>query len=185
MATALLFERDDVGEVEDWAERIPKLRGTSILWIDLERPDEKEIRSLVEQLDLSEESAKQLADRECRPRLSDYGAYLQVAVCAVRDTQRRELERVECIVSKQWVVTVHDSPLEVLETFRGRAAGSGDIGRLEGGLFLADLLEWVLAGYLDAFESIEGELDDVDARAMRGKVQSTEGRARGARRGAP
>ena len=175
MATALLFERDDVGEVEDWAERIPKLRGTSILWIDLERPDENEIRSLVAQLDLSEESAKQLADRECRPRLTDYGAYIHVTVCAVRDTQRRELEQVECIVSKQWVVTVHDSPLEVLETFRGRAAGSGDMGRLEGGLFLADLLEWVLAGYLDAFESIEGELDDVDARAMRGKVQSTEG----------
>ena len=174
MATALLFERDDVGQVEDWAERIPKLRDTSILWIDLERPDEQEIRSLVEQLDLSEESAKQLADRECRPRLYDHGAYIQVAVCAVRDSQRREIERVECIVSKQWVVTVHESPVAVLETFRERAAGSGDIGRLEGGLFLSDLLEWVLAGYLDAFERIEDELDDVDAQAMRGKVQSTE-----------
>jgi magnesium transporter len=175
MATALLFERDDVGEVEDWAERIPKLRGTSILWIDLERPDEKEVRSLVEQLDLSEESARQLADRECRPRLCDYGAYIHVTVCAVRDTQRRELEWVECLVAKQWVVTVHDSPLEVLETFRERAAGSGDIGRLEGGLFLADLLEWVLAGYLEAFEKIEEDLDDVDARAMQRRVQSTDG----------
>ena len=179
MATALLFERDDVGEVEDWAERIPKLRDTSILWIDLERPDETEIRSLVEQLDLSEESAKQLADRECRPRLSDYGPYLQVSVCAVRDTQRRELVRVECLVSKQWVVTVHDSPLEALETFRERAAGSGDIGRLDGGLFLADLLEWVLTGYHDAFERIEEELDEVDARAMQRQVQSTEGALEG------
>ncbi|HEU0248302.1 MAG TPA: CorA family divalent cation transporter [Gaiellaceae bacterium] len=175
MATALLFERDEVGEVDDWAERIPRLRGTSILWIDLERPDEKEIRSLVDQLDLSEESAKQLADRECRPRLCDHGEYIQVTVCAVRDRRRRELERVECLVSKQWVVTVHDAPLEVLETFRERAAGSGDIGRLDGGMFLADVLEWVLAGYLDAFERIEEELDEVDTRAMQGKVQSTEG----------
>jgi magnesium transporter len=179
VATALLFERDDVGEVEDWAERIPKLRSTSILWIDLERPDENEIRSLVEQLELSEESARQLAERECRPRLYDYDTYVQVTVCAVRDRQRRELERVECLVSKQWIVTAHDSPLEILETFRERAAGSGDIGRLDGGLFLADLLEWVLTGYLDAFERIEEELDEVDARAMQRRVQSTEGTLEG------
>ena len=175
MATALLFERDEVGEVEDWAERLPKLRDTSILWIDLERPGETEIRSLVEQLDLSEESAKRLADRECRPRLGDHGEYIQVTVCAVSDRQRRELERVECLVSKRWFVTVHDSSLEAIETFRQRAAGSGDIGQLDGGMFLADLLEWVLAGYLDAFERIEEELDDVDTRAMRGNVRSTDG----------
>ncbi|MGH3066280.1 MAG: magnesium transporter CorA family protein [Gaiellaceae bacterium] len=176
MSSALLFERDDVSEVEEWAERLPKIRDTSILWIDLERPDKKEIRSLVEQLDLSEESAEQLADRkERQPRLCDHGAYIHVTVCAVRDTQRRELERVECLVSKRWVVTLHESPLEALEALRERATGSGNVGRLDGGLFLADLLEWVLAGYLDAFGRIEGELDDVDTRVMQGKVQSTEG----------
>lgn len=175
MTHALLFEREDVAEVDDWREQLPRLRRSSILWIDLERPDEKEIRSLVEQLDLSEESAKQLAHRECRPRLRDHGTYIHATVCAVRNEQRRELEPVECLVSKQWVVTVHESSLEVLETFRERAAGFGDIGRLDGGLFLADLVEWVLAGYLEAFERIEQDLDEVDARAMQRKVRNTEG----------
>jgi Mg2+ and Co2+ transporter CorA len=172
---ALLFDREDVAEVDDWAEQIPRLRRSSILWIDLERPGEDEIRSLVEQLELSEESARQLTDRECRPRLRDHGTYLHVTVCAVEDERGRALESVECLVSKQWVATVHGSSLEVLETFRERAEGFGNIGRLDGGLFLADLVEWVLAGYLEAFESIEQDLDEVDARSMQRKVPSTDG----------
>src|SRR5512145_2685787 len=139
MTHALLFEREDVAEVEDWREQLPRLRRSSILWIDLERPDEKEIRSLDEQLDLSEESAKQLADRERRPRLRDHGTYIHATVCAVRNEQRR-----------------------VLEPYREPAAAFGDIVRLDGGLFLAYLVEWVLAGYLEAFERIEQDLDEVD-----------------------
>ncbi|HEU5263604.1 MAG TPA: CorA family divalent cation transporter, partial [Gaiellaceae bacterium] len=100
---------------------------------------------------------------------------IHVTTCAVGDTRRRELERVECLVSKRWFVTVHDSSLEAIETFRQRAAGSGDIGQLDGGMFLANLLEWVLAGYLEAFERIEQDLDEVDARAMQRKVRNTEG----------
>lgn len=174
MAPALLFEREAVDEVDDWAERLPTLRGSSILWIDLEHPDEKEIRSLVEQLDLTEETVGELREHEGGPRLEDHGTYLNVRVSALRNEHGRDIEQIDCLVSKRWLVTVHESPLEALERFRERATGSGDVGRLDGGMFLADLLEWVLAGYLDAFERIEEDLDDVEARAMQGKLRSTD-----------
>ncbi len=166
MADALLFERDDVEEVDDWAERIPRLGRSSILWIDLERPEPDEIRRLVDQLDLSEASAQHLVDLEGGPRLVDHERYLHVTANALSDARERELTRVECLVSKHWLVTMRESPLEVLETFRDRAVGSGDTGRLAGPEFLTSLLEWVLAGYLDAFEEIEHELEDVGTRAM-------------------
>jgi magnesium transporter len=69
---------------------------------------------------------------------------------------------------------VRDAPLVVLDEFRERAEGSGEIGRLEGPEFLADLLEWVLAGYLAAFEDIELELEQFDTRAMRGAFEDAE-----------
>jgi Mg2+ and Co2+ transporter CorA len=82
-----------------------------------------------------------------------------------------ELERVTCLVSKRWVVTVHDGEVPVLETFRERAEGPGDTGRIEGLQFLANLLEWVLEGYLEAFEDIEVALEEIDARAMGGQLE--------------
>jgi magnesium transporter len=70
------------------------------------------------------------------------------------------------------VVTIHDESLEMLETFRERATGSGATGALDGLEFLANLLEWVLESYFDAFEEIEARLEEIDARAMSGDVEA-------------
>src|SRR4029079_9380068 len=47
---------------------------------------------------------------------------------------------------------------------------AGDVGRLDGLDFLADLLTWILEGYLRAFEAIDMELEDLDGEAMRGQA---------------
>jgi hypothetical protein len=44
VATALLFDRHDVDEVDDWASTLTNLGRSSIVWIDLECPGENEIR---------------------------------------------------------------------------------------------------------------------------------------------
>ncbi|HXG76162.1 MAG TPA: CorA family divalent cation transporter [Gaiellaceae bacterium] len=174
MATALLFERDDVDRLEDWAERLPRLGRSAILWIDLERPTREEIEELAAALDLERETAERLADGGRGAQLSDHGAYLHVTAWAPSDAQHRELQRVACLVSERWIVSVHEGPVAMLEAFRERATGSGQTGRLDGPEFLANLLEWVLASYLAAFEEIEKALEEVDARAMRGEARADE-----------
>ena len=172
MPTALLFDRDAVEVLDDWRERLPRLRRSSVLWIDLDDPDEDEVRSLVADLELDEETERRLLDERAAPGLFDHGDYLQVTAYALSDPERRKLERVECLVAERWVVTVHDAPLEVLETFRERASGSGATGELDGLEFLANILEWTLHSYLDAFEAIERTLEEVDTRAMQGRASA-------------
>jgi magnesium transporter len=72
------------------------------------------------------------------------------------------------------VVKVHEAPVQVIDEFRERAEGSGDIGTLEGPAFLADILEWILNGYLAAFEAVELELEEFDARVMSGEFEKPE-----------
>jgi magnesium transporter len=62
----------------------------------------------------------------------------------------------------------------VFDDFRERAEGAGEVGRLDGPELLADLLEWVLTAYLDAFEAVELELEEFDARAMSGRFEEPE-----------
>jgi len=171
MAPALLFDRDRVDELDSWSE-LPRLGSSSILWIDLEAPDERELETLVDELDLRPEAAQLLTRENDEPYLADFGSYLHVTAFA--PTESRELCRIGCLVSERWIVTAHDAPLEVLEIFRERASGSGATGDLDGLEFLADLLEWVLHAYLDAFEGIERSLEDIDALAMQGEVTSQE-----------
>ena len=125
------------------------------MWIDLERPDRDEIDRLAELLDLRPESVSALTDdhASATPTFSDFGDYLHVTVRAPTDDD--ELRRVDCLVSERWLVTVREGPLDVVDTYRERASGSGDTGKLDGLEFLANLLEWVLESYYDAFERIE------------------------------
>jgi magnesium transporter len=175
MATALLFDRDAVDEVEDWTSHLGRLGRSSILWIDLERPDETELQELAEELELTSESAERLANGYDDPYFADFESYLHVTVYApLNEGGRHGLERVECLVAKHWVVSVRQKPVPVLETFRERAGGSGDTGRLDGPEFLANLLDWVLEGYLGAFEEVELALEEVDSRAMEGRLRKPE-----------
>ena len=176
-ATALLFDRHDVEEVDDWSDRLGRLGRSSILWIDLSCPDDEHARELAEALGLTQSSAERLANpEEGKPFFGDFGTYLHVTAYApAAEEGSSELERVTCLVSKRWVVTVHDADVPVLETFRERAeGGTGDTGRIDGLQFLADILEWVVHGYLEAFEEIDVELEEIDARTMEGSVEEPE-----------
>jgi magnesium transporter len=173
--TALLFDATGADEVKDWAERLDELGRHSILWIDLDRPNEPQVEETVKELGLSPESADRVRRHDSSPFFGDFGEYFHVTVYVpdVRDG-RTELVDVECLVGEQWVVTVHSRPVQVFDDFRERASGSGEVGRLDGPEFLADLLEWVLTAYLNAFESVELALEEFDARTMAGEYDSPE-----------
>ena len=172
MATALLFDRDQVDEVDDWTDSLPKVGRSALLWIDLEKPSEDDVDHLVEAFDLAETTAKDIQRKQPEPRLVDHGGYLHVTAIGLSDD--RETARVDCLVSERWLVTIHDRPVEVVDRFRELAAGSGAVGMLDGLGFLANLLEWALSSYFDAFEALEQDLEEIDAKAMSGEASVTE-----------
>jgi magnesium transporter len=171
--TALLFERDHVDEV-DWTRSLPRLGRSSLLWIDLEKPSADDLSALSDVLDLDPGTASALADVRQEPSLSDHHNYLHVRAVGLTDAGDRSLAPVDCLVSERWIVTLRDDGVEVVESFREIAEGSGDVGRIDGLEFLANLLEWALASYLEAFEALEADLEEIDAEAMSGRVSSTD-----------
>jgi magnesium transporter len=176
--TALLFEADEATEVQDWASELAGLGRKSILWVDVQRPDEDLVRELVDTFELADRSAEALGRSDEEPFFADFGSYLHVTARAPCRGEKphpsHELETVSCLVAKRWVITVHDGRVPMLENFRERASGSGDTGRLDGLEFLAGLLAWVLEGYLDAFEEVELALEELDSQAMEGVLEPDE-----------
>jgi magnesium transporter len=171
--TSLLFDRDRVDEIE-WSGTLPRLGRSALLWIDLERPSAEQIADLVDGLELDPETARALVKERPEPQLADHRDYLHVTAVGLSDTEERRLVHVECLVSDKWLVTIHDEPVEIVNRFRERAAGSGSVGRIEGLGFLANMLEWTLSDYFDAFEVLEREIEEIDAKAMSGAVSSAD-----------
>ena len=167
MSTALLFDHREVDEV-DWSESLPRLGRSAVLWIDLEGPDDGELERLADVLDLDSRAI----ERRENPEFADYGDHIQITASAPNES--RTLVTVTCLVSERWVVTIHEEPVEMLETFRERAAGSGATGQLDGLEFLANLLEWAIESYFHAFEEVEASLEEIDTRAMSGDVEERE-----------
>jgi Mg2+ and Co2+ transporter CorA len=171
--TALLFERNPVAEVE-WADELPRIGRSAILWIDLEDPSEAELRNLVDVFDLADDAADGLGDGKGKPYLADHGNHLHVRAIGLSDARERKLVAVDCLVADRWLVTLRNGPAEVVGRFRDRAEGSGDLGGVGGLGSLANLLEWALTSYLEAFELLEADLEEIDTEAMSGQVSSAE-----------
>jgi magnesium transporter len=169
MSRAILFDADETREMEAIDEPPSRLGGDQLLWVDLDRGDRDEAARVAKALELDDDTLEELAGAGGSAAFRNLGRYIHVTTYAPRSDDDDRLHAVECVVGANWVVTAHDRPVDVLDDFAAKLSDSGSVGSLDGPGFLEALLEWVLASYTAAFDSIEARLEEFDVDAMRGK----------------
>jgi magnesium transporter len=165
---AILFDRDQVERLDHLSERPRRLKGSKLLWVDIDRADDERVHDVAAAFDLDDATRERLVTSGGRAVFHDFGRYIHVTTYSPCEANEEDLVALECVVGENWVITAHDRPVEVLEEFAERVSGSGDTGGLDGPAFLATLLEWVLGAYSAAFERLEERLEEFDVQAMRG-----------------
>jgi magnesium transporter len=168
MVSAYLFDQRRGERIEVWEDALGSLTESQVLWLDLQDGSEEEERTVRAALELSGEDSFARADE--KPSLRQRESYLKVAAVAVSDTGDRsstETAPLTCFIGKNWILTAHPSDLIVVDDFRERAEGGGEIGVLDAPSFLALLLGWVVTSYLQAFDKIEAELEEFDLSVLR------------------
>lgn len=168
MTTTFLFAGDRAEQLDDLTDRPSRLRGSMLLWVDIDELSDEQAQRVAAEFDLNEESVRRLATSGGGTSFRDMGEYIHVTASSPRSEADDLPSEIECVVGSNWVVTAHEHPARVLDEFAELAGGSGRVGELDGPAFLAGLLEWVLNEHSAAFERIEIELESVDSRAMRG-----------------
>jgi magnesium transporter len=73
----------------------------------------------------------------------------------------------DLVAGHDWVVTVHDGPLEALERLDAVTEGETRFGALDAAGLMAAIADEVIAGYFSLVERIEREIDQLDERALR------------------
>ena len=115
---AILFDRSEVERLDDLPDRPHGLKGSKLLWVDIDRSDAERAATVAEAFDLDDATRERLASSSGRARFHDYGRYIHVTTFSPSeedDEDEDDLITLECVVGKNWVITAHDRPIPVLE----------------------------------------------------------------------
>jgi magnesium transporter len=145
------------------AEDVGKhLDAQRFFWLDLEKPSRKDLEALGEKLHLHPltiEDAEQFGER---PKREHFDGYVYIVVYGVDPSAaagERLLREVHCIVSGEFVVTVHRRPYKALTDLRERR--TKEPARSEPYLVF-EILETVLATFPPTLDRIDDEIDDIE-----------------------
>jgi magnesium transporter len=167
MLTLFVFDQRSSRREQDLPKALKGLDEDAMLWIALRDPTEEEVTAVQEALDLSDEQAQRLLEQPTEAALADAGEHLHLTLyVAASEEGKPVLRPLECVLGRNWVVTSHEAEIDVLEEFRERAEGRGQVGALDSPSFVAAAAEWVVTSYFRAFEEVETELEELDSRVM-------------------
>lgn len=167
MLTTFVFDKQESRREVDLRASLDRLADDALLWIALRDPTEEELATVQEVFELSDEQARRLSEQPRRASLLDSGEHMHLTLyVASGEGGDPVLRPLECVLGPNWVVTAHEAEIEVLEEFRERAEGGGQVGALDSPSFVAAIVDWVVTSYVRAFEQIERELEALDAKVM-------------------
>lgn len=169
MLSAYLFDQRQGKAVESWAETLADLQKSQVLWLDLQGSDDAESQEVQEALGIEGLAGLYRDDERELPEFDQRDEHIKLtAVGVTRDKDGSAAEPVPfvCFVGRNWLVSAHADEVEVIEEFRERAEGDGELGVLDAPSFLAALLEWVVTSYLRAFDEIDLELEEFDLNVL-------------------
>lgn len=162
----ILLTQDAVSDLHDGA----------ILWVDLPRRDRAEIGRIAALLGLDHSTADALGTPRDGVRLDNYGTYLQFAVLAASAQvsagaaqARRGASndrRIDFLVGRNWVLTVHSQDIAYVGGFRAQHKADTGTGALSASALSASLLDWHLEEYFAEVSHIEAAIDELDERIL-------------------
>jgi magnesium/cobalt transport protein CorA len=155
-------------EVDLSAEVAPRVDDERLLWIDLDDRTASDLQIAAAAIGLEREALRVLANPDHPSRFLRLPDRVVLSLGAVdpddEDAMRRPLD---IVVGPNHIVTVHDGPLDAIDSYRREIRNEAELGRLDAAALTAGLLDTVFAGFLSQVESIERDIDSLDQLAVR------------------
>jgi magnesium transporter len=171
---AVLYDADGSDrEVEIDGVRPADLKAHQLLWVDVEVDGNAAIPEIWEWLGLEPADMEKAVGPVDRPRLDAFDDFFRVSVIVV-DAEEHRPFGLHALVGDNWVVTAHRPAVDLLASFNGPLRGETDLGEMDGAVFLATLLNWLLNGYYRLLEELEGQIDELDEKLLTKDVKEDE-----------
>jgi Mg2+ and Co2+ transporter CorA len=178
--TAYLYDSEGHDrQVELSPETLGSIAKRHLLWIDVDSRDATELRWVADQLGIEHGSLNALLGRAETAGVENYGAYSQFGVTTAPATviderdeslphtpNRHEGARLDFIINREWLLTVHEGTVAFINAFRTRDRAETTIGTLTTHDFAASLLDAHLEAFFEEIARIERMVDRLDEQAL-------------------
>ena len=151
-------------------DSLPKLDDGHILWADVDLECAENLDLLWDELDIAE-LVEKLDSSVHTPTLAYHGEALELVVTAIRDADSLDVIPLHCVVGPNWIVTLHEGPLDLVDSFNKPLNGSSRLGELDSQAFLSMVLDWQITGYLKVIEELQADIDRIDEEILGGKTE--------------
>jgi Mg2+ and Co2+ transporter CorA len=167
---AFLYDAEAEDRTIDLHEiRVHELHDRQLLWIDIRDLDH--VEAVAVGLGLTPDTVTKMTRARNRPELFFHTDYFHVRVVVANSTAfGYEAASLDCAAGQNWILTVHDRPMDFLERFDERIRGDSQLGRLDAAGLVATFLHEHVAAYVRELEPFEAELDRLDLEVMTGRV---------------
>ena len=144
------------------------------MWIDLDKRSADDLAAVGAAVGLEPHLVERLAQEPARADLTQYVDHLHLVLEAMElpdddeGDKRTPIRRaLDVVAGHDWVVTVHDGPLDALERLDAVTEGETRFGAMDAAGLMAAIADEVIAGYFSLVEGIEREIDALDEHALK------------------
>ena len=144
---------------------------TSMAWIGLYRPSEKEVLAVAEQFGLHELAVEDAIVAHQRPKLERYGQTLFVVLRAARyldETEEVEFGELHIFTGPGFVLTVRHAESPNLAAVRRRMENDPELLRLGREAVLYAILDAVVDGYAPVVRGLQNDIDEIQTEVFGG-----------------
>ncbi len=161
-----LYDREGIdARVKLDHSRLPDPRDDQLLWADVDLQSAESLDELWAKLGIAK-IIPGLAEVGDRPRVVRHDGIIQLNVTTVGGGSKFEPITLHCLVGANWVVTLHQGKLDLVDDFNKPFHGDTLLGELDAPAFLSMVLDWQLGGYFSVIEELQSDIDDLDEELL-------------------
>lgn len=143
---------------------LPDPGDREVLWADVDLECADGVERLWEHLGV--ERLVDAVQIQGRPTFTRQAGVLQITVTALGAGPRFEPMPLHCLVGPNWVVTLHNGELDLVDEFNRPFHGDTRLGALNGPRFLSLVLDWQVSAYFAVIEQVQAEIDELDRQVL-------------------
>ena len=139
----------------------------SVVWLDLESPDEDELRILADEFGLNKLAVEDATHEHQRPKVDRYQSHIFISLYGVHlDADAAVLRSSELAVfaSRQWLITVRKSGAFDFAHVKRVWDDNKDLATYGVSFLLHGLLDHVVDGHFTTVQELDEEIEQIEAR---------------------
>jgi magnesium/cobalt transport protein CorA len=161
-----LYSRDGEDAPVSLDSGVPDLRRSDVLWADVDLDSVEELQQLWEELEIREVVEGLRDSQGSGPAFVQHDGFLQLSVSALDGDTGFDPVALHCVVGRNWIVTLHQGELDLVDEFNRPFHGETELGGLSGPDFLSLVLDWQISGYFRVIEQLQSDIDQLDEELL-------------------